>query len=63
MLKKYKKQQRNAVDEIEKLNKLVLIKDNEITELNMDLSSLNDFRNGMDVRHAEKVEKAMNMIE
>ena len=45
------------------MNKLILVKDNEITELNMDLSSLTDFRNGMDTRHAEKVEKAMNMIE
>ena len=51
MLKKYKKQQRNAVEEIEKLNKLILVKDNEITELNMDLSSLTDFRNGMDARN------------
>lgn len=47
MLKKYKRQQRNAVEEIEKLNKLILVKDNEITNLNMDLSSLNDFRSGM----------------
>ena len=63
MLKMYKKKQRNAVDEIEKLNNLILVKDNELTELNMDISSLTDFRSGMDARNQEKVEKAMEMIE
>ena len=63
MLKKYKRQQRNAVEEIEKLNKLILVKDNEITNLNMDLSSLGDFRSGMDARNQAKVDQALKMIE
>ena len=41
----------NDAKEIEKFNKLILVKDNEITELNMDLSSLNDFRNGMEAKN------------
>ena len=63
MLKKYKRAQRNAQEEIEKLNKLILVKDNEITNLNMDLSSLTDFRNGMDASNQKKVDHAHKMIE
>ena len=34
MLKKYKRAQRNATEEIDKLQKLILVKDSEITNLN-----------------------------
>lgn len=63
MLKKYKRQQRNATEEIEKLSKLILVKDNEITNLNEDLASLTDFRNGMDDRNSKKIDHALKMIE
>ena len=39
------------------------MKDNEITNLNMDLSSLTDFRNGMDERSQKEVSRALQMIE
>ena len=34
MLKRYKRQARNTQEEIDKLNQLMIIKDNEITGLN-----------------------------
>ena len=40
-----------------------MVKDIEITNLNMDLSSLTDFRNGMDEQNGKKVDYAHKMIE
>lgn len=47
MLKRYKRQARNTQEEIDKLNQLILIKDNEITGLNEELHALNDVRENM----------------
>jgi len=44
MLKKYKRQQRDTLDEIDKLNKLILIKDAEITAVTEECASLIDFK-------------------
>ena len=63
MLKMYKRKKRNAEEEIEKLNKLILVKDNEITNLNMDLSALTDYRANMANENDKKVAKANKMIE
>ena len=59
----YKRKKRNAEEEIEKLNKLILVKDNEITNLNMDLSALTDYRANMANENDKKVAKANKMIE
>lgn len=49
MLKRYKRQARNTQEEIDKLNQLVIIKDNEITGLNEELNALNDVRMNMSI--------------
>jgi hypothetical protein len=40
MMKKYKRVQKNAEDEIEKLRKLDLVKENELVALNQELELL-----------------------
>ena len=44
MLRKYQKQAKNTVDEIQKFTKLAEVKDNEIACLNEELEALRDFR-------------------
>ena len=56
MLKRYKRQARNTQEEIDKLNQLCIIKDNEITGLNQELSALNDMRASMQAKNEKKTE-------
>lgn len=63
MLKRYKRQQRNTQEEIDKLNQLIIIKDNEITGLNEELHALNDVRNNMALNNQRKTEQATKMLE
>ena len=42
MLKRYKRQARNTQEEINKLQELVMIKDNEITGLDQEINALKD---------------------
>ena len=63
MLKKYKRAMRNTQEEIEKLNQLILVKDNEITTLNQELSALTDFRSNMESTNQQKIQTANKMIE
>lgn len=63
MLKRYKRQARNTQEEIDKLNQLMVMKDNEITNLNQEISALNDMRANMDTKYSRKSEQAKKMIE
>ena len=62
MLKKYKRQQRNTQDEIEKLSKLLMIKEAEIVAVTEELKSLNDFRANMHGNSVIKTQQAGKMI-
>ena len=62
MLKKYKRAMRNTEEEIKKLEKLMLIKDNEITSLGQELNALGDFRSNMESEYQRKVEAANKQI-
>ena len=62
MLKRYKRQARNTQEEIDKLNQLILIKDNEITGLNEELHALNDVRENMAANNQRKSEQATRML-
>ena len=57
MLKIYKRNARNAQEEIDKLNKLMIIKDNEITGLNEELHALQDFRGNMAANNMRKIDQ------
>ena len=63
MLKRYKRQARNTQEEIDKLNQLIIIKDNEITGLNEELTCLKDMRVNMEVKHHKKSDQAKRMLE
>ena len=63
MLKRYKRQQRNTQEEIDKLNQLIIIKDNEITGLNEELHALNDVRSNMEANNQRKTDQAKKMLE
>ena len=63
MLKRYKRQARNTQEEIDKLQQLMIIKDNEITGLNQELTALNDMRASMDDKYKRKSDQAKKMIE
>lgn len=63
MLKKYKRQQRDTQDEIEKLHKLILIKDAEITAVTEEVKSLKGFKNNMAADGKAKMQQAAKMIE
>ena len=43
MLNLFKRKEANLRDEIEKMNELNAVKDDEITDLNVELHSLNDY--------------------
>ncbi len=49
MLKKYKRQARDTQDEIVKLNKLILVKDAEITAVTEEVNTLKEFKSNMAV--------------
>ena len=63
MLKRYKRQARNAQEEIDKLNNLILVKDNELTGLNEELHALNDVRSTMESNFNRKTDQAKKMID
>ena len=63
MLKRYKRQARNAQEEIDKLNQLIILKDNEITGLNQELHALNDYRNNMESNAAKRTDQAKKKID
>ena len=44
MLRKYKRAEANTKDEISKLQKILLVKDNEIVTLNEEINSLADYK-------------------
>jgi len=43
MMKQFKEREANSIEEIEKLNQLTIIKDDELTNLDIEIKSLNDF--------------------
>lgn len=43
MMKSFRENELNTRDEIDKLSKLTVLKDNEIAELDVEIRSLNDF--------------------
>ena len=63
MLKRYKRQARNAQEEIDKLNNLILVKDNELTGLNEELHALNDVRATLESNYNRKTDQAKKMID
>lgn len=56
MLKRYKRQARNTQEEIDKLQSLMIFKDNEITGLNQEITALSDMRVNMDTKYKRKSE-------
>ena len=63
MLKRYKRQARNTQEEIDKLQSLMIFKDNEITGLNQEITALSDMRVNMDTKYKRKSEQAKKMID
>lgn len=63
MLKKYKRQQKYTVEEIDKLKKLSLIKDAEIVNITEELNSLLDYKSKQTDNANKKKDNARNMIE
>ena len=55
MMKSYRENELNTRDEIEKLGKLTLLKDNEIAELDVEIRSLNDFLDKMRDTQLDKI--------
>ena len=55
MLNGYKTREANCKEEIEKLTKLTVIKDEEITDLDMELQGLNDFLSNLRSKQLEKI--------
>lgn len=63
MLRMYKRQAKNAEEEIDKLKKLNLIKEDEIVGLNEEIASLTDYRGNFHDKGQAEIEKAKRMIE
>jgi hypothetical protein len=63
MLKKYKRQARDTQDEIVKLNKLILIKEAEITTVTEEVNTLKELKTNMGVEGKQKQQNAARMIE
>jgi hypothetical protein len=55
MMKQFKENDMNTRDEIDKLGKLTLLKDNEVAELDVEIRSLNDFLGKMRDTQFEKI--------
>ena len=55
MLNGYKTREANGVEEIDKLGKLTIIKDDEITDLDQELNGLNDFLSNLREKQMEKI--------
>ncbi len=63
MLKKYKRAQKNAADEIEKFLQLDTVKANEIVELNQELAMLHEIQSKAVDTFEQKFENARRTIE
>lgn len=63
MLKKYKRQQKNCVDEIKKLNELDVVKAAEIQDLNKEIALLTEIQQNASSVFEEKFENARRMVE
>lgn len=63
MLRKYKRQQKNCLDEIDKLSKLDVIKAQEINDLNQDLALLTEIQQTAATKFGEKFNNARRMLE
>ena len=63
MLKKYKRAQKNAADEIEKFMQLDQVKANEIVELNQELAMLHEIQSKAVDTFEQKFENARRTIE
>lgn len=55
MMKQFRENELNTRDEIDKLGKLTLLKDNEVAELDVEIRSLNDFLDKMRDTQFEKI--------
>lgn len=55
MMKSFRENELNTRDEIDKLGKLTLLKDNEVAELDVEIRSLNDFLDKMRDTQFEKI--------
>ena len=62
MLNSYKSREQNCKEEIEKLSDLIVIKDNEIVELNEELNALTDFLENLRFNQKQKIENYNNEI-
>lgn len=63
MLKKYKRQQKNCVDEIKKLNELDVVKAAEIQDLNQEIALLTEIQQNASSVFEEKFKNARRMVE
>ena len=63
MLKKYKRKQRDTLDEIQKLQQLILVKDAEMIAVTEEVKALKDFKMQMHENDKQKMISAAKMIE
>mmetsp|Transcript_31717 Transcript_31717/g.48594 ORF Transcript_31717/g.48594 Transcript_31717/m.48594 type:complete len:185 (+) Transcript_31717:3-557(+) len=63
MMNKFKAQEENAKEEVSKLEKLILLKDSEITDLDIELQSLNDFLYSVRIKQNDKISMYKSEIE
>lgn len=63
MLRKYKRQQKNCLDEIDKLGKLDVVKAQEINDLNQDLALLTEIQQTAAAKFGDKFSNARRMLE
>lgn len=55
MLNLYREKEANSGEEIEKLQKLAIIKNEEIANLDVEIQSLTDFMNSVEQKQQEKI--------
>ena len=55
MMKQFKDREQNSIEEIEKLKQLSVIKDDEITNIDIEIKSLNDFLQNVTQQQNDKI--------
>ena len=63
MMKQFKEREANSIEEIEKLNQLTIIKDDELTNLDIEIKSLNDFLINVTRQQNDKITMYKDQIE
>ena len=63
MMKSFKEREATAIEEIEKLNQLTHIKDDELTNLDIEIKSLNDFLTNVTRSQNDKITMYKEQLE